>query len=289
MKIHLIDGTYELFRGFYGPPSRKAPDGREVGATVSLLQSLISLLSEPDVTHIGCAFDHEIKSFRNDLFAGYKTGEGVDPDLLAQFSMAEEAVTALGIVTWPMVEFEADDALGTAALRYAKHSAVEQVVICTPDKDLAQVVSGDRIVCWDRRREIVYNQVAVIQKYGVPPHSIPDWLALVGDAADGIPGVPSWGAKSSATMLSRYLHLEDIPTDFEVWDVKVRGASRLYENLIAHREQVFLYRRLTRLRLDVPLEENLEDLQWQGPSQNFNQFCQSLGADHLLDRLSSLT
>jgi 5'-3' exonuclease len=285
MKIHLIDGTYELFRGFYGPPPKKAPDGRQVGATLALLQSLIALLSDPEVTHVGCAFDHVVESFRNDLFAGYKTGEGIDPDLFAQFPLAEEAVTALGLVVWPMVEFEADDALATAALRFSQDSQVEQVVICSPDKDLAQLVSGDRIVCWDRRRDIIYNEPAVIEKYGVSPASIPDWLALVGDSADGIPGVPSWGAKSSAAMLTKYAHLEDFPPEMDQWDVKLRGAKRLYDNFTSHREQAFLYRRLTRLRSDVLLAETLNDLQWKGPSENFASFCRSLGADELPGRV----
>ena len=196
MKVHLVDGTYELFRSFYGPPPKKAPDGREVGATVGLMRSLLALLGEPEVTHIGFAFDHVVESFRNDLFAGYKTGEGIDPNLREQFDLAEEAVAALGIVVWPMVEFEADDAIATAAVRFAEDPAVEQVVICSPDKDLAQLVSGSRIVCWDRRREVVYDEEAVIEKYGVPPASIPDWLALVGDAATipasraGAPSLP---------------------------------------------------------------------------------------------------
>ncbi len=211
MKIHLIDGTYELFRGFYGPPPKTAPDGREVGATVGLLRSLLALLGEPDVTHVGVAFDHVVESFRNDLYAGYKTGEGIDPALRAQFDLAEEAVAALGLVVWSMVEFEADDAIATAALRFRDDPAVEQVVVCSPDKDLAQLVTGQRIVCWDRRRNIVYDEAAVIEKYGVPPASIPDWLALVGDAADGIPGIPAWGAKSAATVLSQFRHIEAVP------------------------------------------------------------------------------
>jgi 5'-3' exonuclease len=285
MKIHLIDGTYELFRGFYGPPPKIAPDGREVGATIGLLQSLLSLLADSQVTHVGCAFDHVVESFRNDLFAGYKTGEGIDPDLFAQFPLAEEAVAALGLVVWPMVEFEADDALATAALRFAEDPQVEQVVICSPDKDLAQLVSDDRIVCWDRRRDIIYNQAAVIEKYGVVPASIPDWLALVGDSADGIPGVPSWGAKSSATMLAKYAHLEDFPLELEHWDVKLRGARRLYDNFMAHHERAFLYRRLTRLRDDVPLAETLDELRWNGPSEDFTRFCLSIGVENLLDRL----
>jgi 5'-3' exonuclease len=285
MKVHLIDGTYELFRSFYGPPPRKAPDGREVGATIGLLRSLVALLSDPGVTHLGCAVDHVVESFRNDLFPGYKTGEGIHPDLRAQFSLAEEAVSALGIVVWPMVEFEADDALATAALRFGQDPTVDQVVICSPDKDLAQLVSRDRVVCWDRRRGIVYDEAAVIDKFGVAPASIPDWLALVGDAADGIPGVPTWGAKSSATVLSKYHHLEAIPARLEEWEVSVRGARRLLDNLEAHREQAFLYRRLTTLRFDVPLSESLEDLRWQGPRESFAGFCQELGAGDLPTRL----
>ena len=285
MKLYLIDGTYELFRGFYGPPPKKAPDGREVGATVGLLQSLIALLSEPDVTHVGCAFDHVVESFRNDLFAGYKTGEGIDPDLFAQFPLAEEAVAALGLVVWPMVEFEADDAIATATHRFQNQPGVEQVVICSPDKDLAQLVVQEKVICWDRRRSIVYDEPAVIEKYGVTPHSIPDWLALVGDAADGIPGIPAWGAKSSATVLSTYHHLEAIPPELEQWEVKVRGANRLHENLMAHQEEAYLYRRLTTLRTDVPLSESLEDLKWQGPKENFSAFCQALGVNDLPARL----
>lgn len=199
MNIHLIDGTYELFRSFYGPPPKTAPDGREVGAIVGLLRSLMALLADPAVTHVACAFDHVVESFRNDLFAGYKTGEGIDPKLRAQFELAEEAVAALGIVVWPMVVFEADDAIATAAERWRDDPAIEQIIVCSPDKDLAQLVAGSRVVCWDRRREIVYDEAAVMAKYGVPPASIPDWLALVGDAADGIPGIPGWGASRTST------------------------------------------------------------------------------------------
>ncbi|MEM7115549.1 MAG: 5'-3' exonuclease H3TH domain-containing protein [Chloroflexota bacterium] len=285
MKIHLLDGTYELFRGYYGPPPRKAPDGREVGATVALLQSLLALLADPEVTHLAVAFDHVVESFRNDLFEGYKTGEGIAPDLLGQFALAEEAVSALGIVVWPMVEFEADDALATAVFRFQNEPAVEQIVICSPDKDLAQLVDKDRIVCWDRRREIVYNETAVIEKYGVAPTSIPDWLALVGDAADGIPGIPAWGAKSSATVLSRYHHIEHIPLELEAWDVKVRGAKRLHTNLLVQRDNAFLYRQLTRLRTDVPLTETLAALQWKGPADHFDDFCDHLGVPRLTSRV----
>lgn len=281
MKIHLIDGTYELFRGYYGPPPKKAPDGREVGATVGLLRSLIALLADPDVTHLGCAFDHVIESFRNQLFEGYKTGAGVPPDLYAQFSLAEEAVAALGIVVWPMVEFEADDALATAALRFKDEPEVKQVVLCSPDKDLAQLVSGERVVCWDRRRDIVYDEAAVIEKYGVAPGSIPDWLALVGDKADGIPGIPTWGAKSAAEVLTKFPHIEDIPDEIETWGVSPGRARRLHENLVAQREQALLYRRLATLRTDVPLVESLDDLRWRGARESFRQLCQELGAEDL--------
>ncbi|MCI0396001.1 MAG: flap endonuclease, partial [Chloroflexi bacterium] len=236
MRIHLVDGTYELFRSFYSVPQKKAPDGREVGATLGLLKSLLVLISRSGATHVACAFDHVIESFRNDLFPGYKTGEGVEPELLDQFPLAEEAVYALGVVVWPMVEFEADDALASAAIRFQDEAAVDQIVICSPDKDLAQLVSGRRVVCWDRRREIVYDEEAVIEKYGVRPASIPDWLALVGDAADGYPGVPAWGAKSAAAVLARYEHLEAIPDDHHQWGLPAGRALRLADNLRAHKE-----------------------------------------------------
>jgi 5'-3' exonuclease len=213
MKIHLVDGTYELFRSFFGAPAKKAPDGREVGATLGLLNSLLALLTKSGVTHVACAFDHVIESFRNDLFPGYKTSQGVAAELLAQFALAEQAVAALGIVVWPMVEFEADDALASAALRFRSEPGVEQVVICSPDKDLAQLVSGKEVVCWDRRRDIVYDEAAVLAKFGVRPSSIPDWLALVGDSADGYPGLLGWGPKSASAVLSRYEHFESIPED----------------------------------------------------------------------------
>ena len=228
MNIHLVDGTYELFRGFYGPPPKKSPDGREVGATIGLLRSMLALISDSEVTHIACAFDHVIESFRNELYPGYKTGAGIDPDLLAQFSLAEEAVSALGIVIWPMVEFEADDAIATAAVRFKDQPGVDQVVICSPDKDLTQLVSGDHVVCWDRRRDITYNETAVVEKYGVPPASIPDWLALVGDSADGIPGIPTWGAKSAAELFSKYQHIEAIPDDITEWGISAGRCVQTY-------------------------------------------------------------
>ena len=288
MKIHLIDGTYELFRSFYGPPPKKAPDGREVGATVGLLRSLLALLSEPDVTHIACAFDHVVESFRNDLFAGYKDGAEINPDLLAQFVLAEEAVAALGIVVWSMVEmveFEADDALATAVAKFKDDKNINQIVICSPDKDLAQLVKGERIVCWDRRREIVYDETAVIEKYGVAPASIPDWLALVGDKADGIPGIPAWGAKSAATLLAQFQHIEDIPDDITQWNISAGRARRLAENLAAQSEQALLYRRLTTLRSDVPLNERVDDLEWRGARPELRQLCAELGAEDIPNRI----
>jgi 5'-3' exonuclease len=285
MKIHLVDGTYELFRGFYGPPPKKAPDGREVGATVALLRSLMALLSAPDVTHIGVAFDHVVESFRNELYAGYKTGEGIDPDLYAQFPLAEEAVAALGVVVWPMVEFEADDAIATAAVRFQDEPGVEQVVVCSPDKDLTQLVNGRKVVCWDRRREIIYDETAVIEKYGVAPQSIPDFLALVGDKADGIPGIPGWGAKTAAVILEKFAHIEEIPEDTELWGIAAGRAKRLATNLAEGREEAFLFRRLTTLRTDVPLKEDLRDLQWRGARQEFRELCARLGANDLAGRI----
>jgi len=285
MKIHLVDGTYELFRNHFGAPPKKALDGREVGATLGLLRSLLLLISSPDVTHVACAFDHVIESFRNELFDGYKTGEGTDPDLLAQFDLAEEAVSALGVTVWPMVEFEADDALASAVARFKDQQEIEQIVICSPDKDLAQLVSADRIVCWDRRREIVIDEAGVVEKYGVHPASIPDWLALVGDAADGIPGIPGWGAKSSAGVLAHYQHIENIPENPDKWEVSVRGAARLAENLISQREDALLYRQLATLRMDVPLQESLADLKWQGAYKRLKEFCRELGDERIPERV----
>ncbi|MDX1417031.1 MAG: 5'-3' exonuclease H3TH domain-containing protein [Candidatus Promineifilaceae bacterium] len=284
MRIHLVDGTYELFRGYYGPPPRKAPDGREVGATISLIRSLLALLAQPDVTHIGCAFDHVVESFRNELFDGYKTGEGIDPKLLAQFPLAEDAVRALGIVVWPMVEFEADDAIATAAVRFQDDPAVEHIVICSPDKDLAQLVN-DKVICWDRRREIVYDEAAVIEKYGVKPGSIPDYLALVGDTADGIPGIPAWGAKTAASMLAKFKHIEQIPEEISQWTLTPGRARRPAENLAANKADALLFRRLTTLRTDVPLAETIADLEWRGPRPEFRQLCADLGADKIVDQI----
>src|SRR5512143_1849506 len=253
MKIHLIDGTYELFRNFFGAPPKKAPTGQEVGATLGLLRSLLMLLMSPGVTHVGVAFDHVIESFRNGLYSGYKTGAGVDPNLLAQFPLAEKAVAALGVVVWPMVKFEADDAFATATPRFKKNKTVEQILVCSPDKDLAQLVDGERIVCWDRRRDIVLDEPGVVAKFGVKPHSIPDWLALVGDAADGFPGIPGWGAKSASSVLARFKHLENIPAEPREWGLPAARAQRLAESLNHHHAEAQLFRQLATLRTDVPI------------------------------------
>lgn len=285
MNLHLVDGTYELFRSFYGPPPKQAPDGREVGATIGLLRTLLSLIVNDGVTHIGVAFDHVIESFRNDLFPGYKTGEGIDPDLRSQFELAEEATAAMGLVVWPMVEFEADDAIATAAMRFKDHKSLDQVVICSPDKDLAQLVSDEKVVCWDRRREIIYDEPAVVEKYGVAPESIPDYLGLVGDKADGIPGIPAWGAKSAATLLARFRHIEQFPDDVEQWGITAGRARRLADNLNAEREEAMLYRELATLRLDVPIQESLRDLEWRGAREEFKQLCAALGNTDLPERM----
>jgi 5'-3' exonuclease len=285
MKIHLVDGTYELFRSHFGAPSRKAPDGRDVGATLGLLNSLLALLTKSGATHVACAFDHVIESFRNDLFPGYKTSAGVPPELLAQFALAEQAVAALGVVVWPMVEFEADDAIASATLRFSGEAGVEQVVICSPDKDVAQLVVGNQVVCWDRRRDIVYDEAAVLEKYGVQPASIPDWLALVGDSADGYPGISGWGPKSASAVLARYEHLESIPEDAGQWGLGSARALRLAESLRVHQEDVLLYRRLATLRHDVSLQETISNLEWRGAHQHLKQLCGELGSDTLPKRV----
>ncbi|HEX6544308.1 MAG TPA: 5'-3' exonuclease H3TH domain-containing protein [Ktedonobacterales bacterium] len=288
MKIYLVDGTYELFRNHFGAPPRKAPDGREVGATLGLLRSLLMLVTTPGITHVACAFDHVIESFRNGLYPGYKTGAGVDSTLLAQFSLAEEAVAALGLVVWPMVEFEADDALSSATARFQHEAAVEQIVICSTDKDLAQLISGNRIVGWDRRRNRLINEAGVVEKFGVRPQSIPDWLGLVGDAADGFPGIPGWGEKSAAAVLAQYEHLETIPADPHTWGLSAISASRaarLAESLTQHRAEALLFRKLATLREDVPLQETLADLEWQGAYERLKDVCHRLGDEKFPGRV----
>lgn len=267
MQVHLIDGTFELFRAYFGSPASAGSDGREVGAVRGLLRSLLALLGERDVTHVAIAFDHVIESFRNGLYPGYKTGEGMDPVLFAQFGLAEDACRALGVVTWPMVEFECDDALATAAARFNLVPDVQRVVICSPDKDLAQCVRGTRVVCLDRMRHKVLDENGVVAKFGVKPLSMPDWLALVGDSADGYPGIPRWGAKSAAAVLAVYEHIEAIPAEHSEWRVNVRGAAKLAAELAAQPAEARLYRQLATLRTDVPLAEPLAALRWRGPDE----------------------
>ena len=285
MKVHLVDGTYELFRSYFGAP-KVIYNGAEVGATRGILRSLHSLLREDGVTHVAVAFDTVIESFRNDLFVGYKTSYGVPDDLMSQFPLAERAMEALGMVVWRMIEFEADDALATFAARAAADPVVDQVVIASPDKDLRQCVRGTRVVCLDRLRRVVIDEAGVIEKFGIPPASIPDWLALVGDDADGIPGVPRWGARSAAQVLSHYGHLEAIPDDPFKWTIPVRGAATLAESLRNHRTEVALYRVLATLREDAPLVETLEDLEWRGARrEELTAFCAEIGDTELLERV----
>ena len=279
MRLHLIDGTFELFRAFYGrKETRNAPDGRNVTATYGIMRSTLGLLRDPEVTHVAAAFDTVIESFRNDLFEGYKTGDGIDPELYAQFPLAERALRALGVTVWSMIDFEADDALATAILRWCDD--VEQVVICSPDKDLAQTIIDDRVVSWDRIRNTWMDEAGVREKFGIAPESIPDYLALVGDTADGVPGIPGWGAKSAATLLARWRWIESIPPNPTEWEVNVRGAAKLAATLNQHREEALLYRTLTTLRRDVPLEEDLADLEWRGvDGEDLDAFCEELGLD----------
>jgi 5'-3' exonuclease len=283
-EVHLVDATYELFRAWFGAPPRKAPDGAEVGAVRALLASMIVLLRDEGATHVGCATDHVVRSFRNDLWAGYKTDEGIDPDLYAQFALAEEGLAALGFVVWPMVEFEADDALATAAARFAPEAS--RVWLCTVDKDLAQCVRGDRIVLRDRRRERTLDEAAVAEKFGVLPHQIADFLALVGDSADGYPGLPGFGEKSAAAVLRAFGALETIPDAGASWPKGIRGAERLASTLHERRDEARLFKTLATLRLDAPVTESLDQLAWQGARPAFRDFCARLGFPDLASRVT---
>jgi 5'-3' exonuclease len=283
MRVHLVDGTYELFRHFFAVPSARDAAGVEVGAIQGVLGSILYLI-EGGATHVGVATDHVIESFRNELWPGYKTSAGVDPALLAQFHPLEAALEAMGVMVFPMVEFEADDALAAAAATASADAHVEQVLICTPDKDLAQCVRGTRVVQFDRRARLVRDEPGVIAKFGVPPASIPDYLALVGDAADGYPGLPGWGAKSAATVLARYGRLEDIPERASAWDVAVRGASALSATLNAQREEAWLFRLLATLREDAPAITSVDELRWTGPRQEFEATAHALALPSLLTR-----
>jgi len=273
LDVHLIDGTYELFRHYYALPSALDGDGREVAAVRGVLGSVLGMI-RGGATHVAVATDHVIESFRNGLWPGYKTGDGIEPDLLAQFGLLEEVLSAAGVVVWPMVEFEADDALAAGAASAARDARVEHVIICTPDKDLAQCVRGTRVVQLDRRRRVTLDEAGVAGKFGVSPASIPDYLALVGDAADGYPGLEGWGAKSSAVVLAKFIHLESIPPDWRVWGVNANHASALAHTLSNERERAYLFRTLATLRTDITLFDNVDELQWHGPKPGF----EALGA-----------
>jgi 5'-3' exonuclease len=286
MDVHLIDGTYELFRYFFAVPSAKDAGGQEVGAVRGVLTSVLSMI-EKGATHLGVATDHVVESFRNDLYPGYKTSEGVDPELLSQFPILEEALGAMGVVVWPMVEFEADDALASSASKAAKDVRVNQVFICTPDKDLSQCVVGKRVVQLDRRREVVRDESGVVEKFGVTPRSIPDYLAVVGDSADGFPGIPGWGAKAAALALSQYPRLEDIPRDWKAWHPSIKRSRALSESLFGAWDDALLFRTLATLRLDVPVFDAVEDLRWKGPRPAFAEYCQRIKSSNLLRRVMS--
>jgi len=286
MDLHLIDGTYELFRHFYAVPAAVDVNGQEIGAVRGVVRSVLSMI-ERGATHIGVATDHVVESFRNELFAGYKTSEGVAAPLLSQFPILEEALAAMGVLVWPMVYFEADDALASAAAKGAQDDRVRQVIICTPDKDLGQCVVGTRVVQLDRRRDILRDEAGVVAKFGVMPRSIPDYLALVGDSADGFPGVAGWGEKSAALALSQYSQLEDIPKDWRDWHPSIGNARRLSTSLFDSWEDALLFRTLATLRLDVPVFDTVDDLRWKGPHANFEAQCRAMGSPDLFGRAIS--
>jgi 5'-3' exonuclease len=278
LDVYLIDGTYELFRHYYAMPSARDRDGREVAAVRGVVSSVLGMISGGGATHLAVATDHVIESFRNGLWTGYKTGEGIEPDLLAQFPLLEEVLSAAGVVVWPMVEFEADDALAAAAMAAAGDARVERVIICTPDKDLAQCVRGTRIVQLNRRTRLIRDEAGVINKFGVTPASIPDYLALVGDAADGYPGLAGWGAKSSAAVLARFGHLESIPEDWRAWGVNVANARALAQTLARERDSALLFRTLATLRTDIALFDDVDQLRWHGPTPAFTTLAERLDA-----------
>ena len=283
MKVHLVDGTYELFRHFFGAPPHRNAEGEEVAAVRGVLSSVLQLI-EGGATHVGVATDHVIESFRNDLWPGYKTGDGVDPDLRSQFWPLEDALVAMGVYVWPMVDLEADDALASAAAVADDDGHVDQVVICTPDKDLGQCVQGKRIVQLDRRKDLLIDEAGVVAKFGVPPGSIPDYLALVGDSADGFPGLPGWGAKSASAVLARWLHIEDVPSDHDAWEVTVRGAPKLAATLRANSDAAALFKDLATLRVDRTLLPGVDALRWDGPTPEFDDVCANLDANALATR-----
>jgi 5'-3' exonuclease len=283
MDIHLIDGTYELFRHYFAVPAAADVNGQEVGAVRGVLNSVLSMI-EQGATHVGVATDHVVESFRNDLYPGYKTSEGVPPELLSQFPILEEALEAMGVVVWPMVYYEADDALASAAAKAAQDIRVNRVLICSPDKDLSQCVAGTRVVQLDRRREILRDEAGVVAKFGVTPQSIPDFLAMVGDSADGYPGIPGWGQKAAASCLSHYPHLEDIPQSWQDWNASIRKARSLSDSLFSHWEGALLFRTLATLRVDVPVFDEVDALRWKGSPPEFEKLCNRLKSPGLFAR-----
>lgn len=287
MDVYLVDGTYELFRHYYAVPGATDADGNEIGAVRGVLNSILSLL-EKGVTHIGVATDHVIESFRNDLYPHYKTGEGIPEDLWSQFNLLEEALGSMGVLVWAMVEFEADDALAAAAVKAAKEKSVDTVIICTPDKDLSQCVVGDKIVQLDRRKNEIRNAQGVVTKFGVRAKSIPDYLALVGDTSDGYPGLPGWGAKGAASVLSIYPHLEDIPKDPKEWNASIRGSAKLATTLFGSWDEALLFRKLATLRTDAPVFDKIDELEWRGQTASFEAMCSRLKAPNLFKKTAAV-
>ena len=289
MRIHLVDGTYELFRYFFGAPSHVTSDGKEVGAVRAVANSMLSLI-EQGATHIGIATDHVITSFRNELYEGYKDGSEIDPVILSQFLPLEEVLDVLGFTVFPMIEYEADDGLGAAAHKAAQHPEVQQVIICTPDKDLGQCLTSDeKIIQYDRRKQARITYQTVIEKFGVSPESIPDYLGLVGDTADGFPGIQGWGAKSSASLLSHYHHIENIPNDFNEWIPQVRSSQKLSETLNDDYELALLFKLIATIDYDAPTFETVDDLRWSGPKQNYDAFLRSIDGERIIQRLESIS
>jgi len=286
MDVHVVDGTYELFRYFFALPKHETEAGLEVGAVRGVLRSMAMLL-EDGATHIGVATDHVIESFRNDLWPGYKDGSGIDPLIASQFQLLEDSLSAMGLTVWPMEEFEADDAMGAAALMAAADNRVQRVLICTPDKDLGQVVGG-KIVQFDRRKRAILDRDGVIEKFGVPPELIPDYLGLVGDSADGFPGLAGWGAKSASTLLARYGHIEAIPLDSSSWDIPVRGGAKLAARLAEDMDLALLFRRIATLETDAPTSDSVDDVRWLGPTTGFAELCRQVDADDLVPRIEQL-
>lgn len=288
MDVYVVDGTYELFRHFFAVPPIADVNGKDIGAVRGVLMSILSML-EKGTTHIGVATDHVIESFRNDLYPYYKTSTGVPANLMAQFPVLEDALRSMGVLVWAMIEFEADDALAAAAFKASQDPAVGKVIICTPDKDLGQCVVGDKVVQLDRMRNITRDASGVSAKFGIKPDSIPDYLALVGDTADGFPGLPGWGAKTTATVLALYSHLEDIPRDWKQWHASIRGAQKLATTLFDSWDDALLFRTLATLRLDVPVFETVEDLRWRGPRADFEEFCARLKSPDLFRRANAIS